>query len=82
MLVFNYAVKYCGKYYPANTPIADTAQKPAETARDAFAEKGKEEPSPKPETARDAFAEKGKEEPSPKPETAQKPARARKKGDA
>jgi hypothetical protein len=29
MLVFNYAVKYCGKYYPANTPIADTAQKPA-----------------------------------------------------
>lgn len=51
MLVFNYAVKHCGKYYPANTPIADTAQKPAETARDAFAEKGKEEPSPKPETA-------------------------------
>lgn len=60
MLVFNYAVKYCGKYYPANTPIADTAQKPAQ----------------------DAFDEKGKEEPSPKPETAQKPARARKKGDA
>ena len=52
MLVFNYAVKYCGKYYPANTPIADTAQKPAETARDAFAEKGKEEPSPKPEPPR------------------------------
>lgn len=51
MLVFNYAVKYCGKYYPANTPIAETAQKPAETAQDAFAEKGKEEPSPKPETA-------------------------------
>ena len=51
MLVFNYAVKYCGKYYPANTPIADTAQKPAETVRDAFAEKGKEEPSPKTETA-------------------------------
>lgn len=63
MLVFNYAVKYCGKYYPANTPIADTAQKPAETVRDAFAEKGKEETQPE---DRDR----------------QKPARARKKGDA
>lgn len=51
MLKFGYAVKYNGKYYPANADIPEAAQKAAESASD---DKGEESSDQKPEAAQKA----------------------------
>ena len=58
-LIFDHAVKYGGKYYPANTPIEEKApQKAAKGAEKPATAPGKGESAAKPETA--AKAAKGR----------------------
>lgn len=43
-IIFKYAVKYNGKYYPANTPITEkeaTVENPVETVENPKPKKGK-----------------------------------------
>ena len=48
---FDHAVKYNGKYYPANTLIEEATQKPAEAAETAEAAEVEENTKAKPEAA-------------------------------
>lgn len=66
-LVFDHAVKYNGKYYPAGTKIPEPVQKPAKPAQDA-------ENAPEPT--------EGEEMSGEKQEAPKKAPKSRKKGDA
>lgn len=80
---FGYAVKYNGKYYPANADIPEAApaeEKPwkyegPETSTEEAAQKAAE-------AAENASEVKANEEPAEEPKAAQKAAKSRKKGDA
>ena len=66
-IMFDHAVKYHGKYYPANTPIEEPDKKAAWEAQ---------EPAPEAEEANDVESVVEEAEP------AKKAAKTRKKGDA
>lgn len=52
VIMFDHAVKYHGKYYPANTPIEEIAEPVEETTQGPETEPVEETVEDKPETAK------------------------------
>lgn len=80
---FDHAVKYNGKYYPANTPIEEV-EKPWKyegpaTSTEEAAKKAEESAE---NAAAEAAAVEGEANTPAEPEAAKKAAKGRKKGDA
>ena len=53
-ITFDHAVKYNGKYYPANTPIEEAPEKAAEAPVEPVEVEAEETVEPKPEAAKKA----------------------------
>ena len=77
-ILFDYAVKYNGQYYPPNTPIEEANAEPAQAPEEDF-EEAHAEPAQAPEEDCAVAAEETVEE---KSEAPKKAAKSRKKGDA
>lgn len=61
-ITFNHAVKYNGKYYPANTPIEEAPKKAAQAAQDGENEQGEEMVGEKAEAPKKAAKSRKKDD--------------------
>lgn len=83
-ITFDHAVKYNGKYYPANTPIEEAKKTPwkyegPETSDEEAAQKAAQDGQ---NAAQQPAEGEGEANTNAKPKAAQKAAKTRKKGDA
>ena len=78
-ITFDHAVKYNGKYYPANTPIEEPKISEADVPDDDAAQQPAQDGQ---NAAQQPTEGEGGENTKPAPKAAKKAAKTRKKGDA